>query len=114
MPCAGRPNAVALGVDVEEIGPPVGDDALCADNRGLALAGLLDDFTLDPERAGRLGVVPSPTTATTGWSGRASLTPNAAAMPQPRMFAVVAKYFLSAPPNDISGSVAFPESTSHT
>ena len=38
--------------------------------------------------------LPSPTTETTGWSGRASLTPNAAAMPQPRMFGLVREILL--------------------
>src|SRR5262249_33185027 len=49
--------AVALGVDVKEIGPPVGDDALGAQNRGLDLAGFFDDLALDPERAGGLCVI---------------------------------------------------------
>src|SRR5215468_4266288 len=57
MPGAGRADSVALGMDVEEIGPPIGDDALGAQNRGLDLAGFFDDLALDPERAGGLGVV---------------------------------------------------------
>ena len=58
--------------------------------------------------------LPSPTTDTTGTSGRASLTPNAAAMPQPNTFGPVPKYCLSSPPNAISGSMVLPESTSAT
>src|SRR5262245_40284799 len=57
MPCARGPNAVALGVDVEEVRPPVGDDALGAQDRGPDLAGLGNDFAFHPEGARSLGVV---------------------------------------------------------
>src|SRR5258708_1736440 len=57
MPGAGSPDAVALGVYIEEIGPPVSDDALGAQDRGPDLAGLGDDFALHPEGAGCLDVV---------------------------------------------------------
>src|SRR5215471_8619875 len=57
MPCAGSADAVALGVDVEEIGPPVGDDALGAQNCRLDVARFFDHFALDPEGAGSLGIV---------------------------------------------------------
>src|ERR1700685_1113214 len=58
--------------------------------------------------------LPPPPTDTPGTSGRASLTPNAAAMPQPKTFGPVPKYCLSSPPNAISGSMVLPESTSAT
>ncbi len=54
MPGAGRPDAVALGMDVEEIGPPIGDDALGAQDRSPDLAGLGDDFDKEhPSDQGR-------------------------------------------------------------
>src|SRR3984957_14516068 len=50
-------DAAAPRVHVEQIGPPLGDRTLSAPDRVLELVRLLDDFALDPEGAGRLGVI---------------------------------------------------------
>ncbi len=57
MPGRGRADAVALGVDVEQIGPPVRDRLLGARDRALELRRLLDGLALDPEGRRGLGVI---------------------------------------------------------
>src|SRR5437660_4200497 len=57
MPARGRADAVAIGVDVQEIGPSVRGRALGALDRAFELVRLFNHLALDAERLGGLGVV---------------------------------------------------------
>src|SRR5262245_51859314 len=57
MPSGGSADAIAIGVDVEEVGPAVGGRALAALYRGFELVRLLDHLALDAECLRRLGIV---------------------------------------------------------
>src|SRR5262245_58731568 len=57
MPARGCADAVAIGVDVQEIGPSVRGRALGALDRAFELVRLLDHLALDAEGLGSLGVV---------------------------------------------------------
>src|SRR3954463_9635727 len=52
-----RAPAVAVGVNIEQIGAAVGDHALGAPDRAFELARLLHHLGLDAERLRRLGVI---------------------------------------------------------
>src|SRR6516225_7855681 len=57
MPARGRADAVAIGVDVQEIGPSVRGRALGALDRAFELVRLFHHLALDAKRLGGLGVV---------------------------------------------------------
>src|SRR5262249_56543649 len=57
MPARGRADAVAIGMDVQEIGPSIRGRALGAFDRAVELVRLFHHLALDAERLGSLGVV---------------------------------------------------------
>src|SRR6478736_3390009 len=88
MPGGDCAQAVAVGVDVEEIGAAVGDRALGARDGAVELARLLDDLGLDAERLRRFGIVDVRAAEITGHVA-AGPELSAAVMPDPVALIVI-------------------------